>query len=256
MTTVIPSKKHIAQAFSRRAMRYNDTAFIQKHMLETCVGLIKKHDGNDSSLWLDAGCGIGTLGTILENEKIPVKLISSDIAFGALQNPQNRFPVCADLESLPFHDNIFSGVVAASVMQWLYNMDGGITEIARVIRQDGYFVYAAFLSGSFCELLQLRDSRQLASPVRYVDELELSSMIENAGFDIIEFSTEKQTHTFSTAWDVLRYFSDLGSTAQNGKRLSKQELMLLCREYEEKYSTTNGVSLSCVLGCGIAQKRK
>jgi len=256
MTTVIPSKKHIAQAFSRRAMRYAGTAFIQKHMLKTCVGLIKKHDGNDTSLWLDAGCGIGKLGAMLECEKIPVKLISSDIAFGALQNPQNRLPVCADLECLPFHDNMFSGVVAASVMQWLNNIDGGIAEISRVTSQNGYFIFAVFLSGSFCELLQLRDSRQLASPVRYVDELELSAMIGNAGFDIVEFTTEAQSHTFASAWDVLRYFSDLGSTAQNGKRLSKQELMSLCREYEEKYSTTNGVSLSCVLGCGIAKKRK
>jgi malonyl-CoA O-methyltransferase len=256
MTIQIPSKKQIAMAFSRRASRYGANAFVQKIMLESCVGFIKRCSAEETK-WLDAGSGIGMFNDILQAGNFGAEIISLDIAFGALEINRNLVAVNADMEKMPFSNGVFDGVVAASSLQWIDNIKSVIEEITRITVKNGLFVFALFENGSFFELYEIMSGCGIPVPVRYHERLSFERLLKNSGFDILEFKSEKKTVYFSSAREILRYFSNIGATATAAPRLKRQrpEIEAICSEYEKKFSTDKGFPLTVVTGCGIAGKR-
>jgi malonyl-CoA O-methyltransferase len=259
MQVIIPSKKLIARSFSRRASRYCSSAFIQRRLLNRCVELMRK-SGLIGRHWLDAGSGAGMLAGMLPHENPELKLWSSDLSFAALKmvNARNTgasFSVQSDIEYMPFKNGSFDGIVISSVLHWLEDARECVEELARILRPGGTIIFAAFLSGSFYEVGILRERKNLPVPVRYVDEDKIKSLIKNSGLDLMDFTSRKEVYYFPSAWEILKYLSDIGSTAVRGKRMTRSALAAFCREYEERFMTTKGVPLSCFVGWGRAEKR-
>jgi ubiquinone/menaquinone biosynthesis C-methylase UbiE len=258
MIVAIPPKKLIAQSFSRRAVRYRSSAFIQRHILKQCVELMQE-TGLSGRSWLDAGCGADLLGELLEGDLSALKLFRTDLAFGSLklinaQKTGTLFSAQSDMEYLPFKTGTFDGVLVSSVLHWLEDPEKGLMELTRVLKQDGKVVFAVFLKGSFFELGELRRKRNLAAPARFIDDIQMKVMVKKCGLEILDFSSTHDVCYFHSAWEILKYLSDIGSTATNGKRFSRSGLIALCDDYENEFGTAQGIPLSYYVGWGIAKK--
>jgi malonyl-CoA O-methyltransferase len=259
MNVVIPSKKKIAMSFSRRASRYCPNAFIQRRILERCVELVET-SGLSHLSWLDAGCGAGLLGTMLDEKNITPDLYRTDLAFESLKSASANkkgmsFSVQSDIEYLPFKTGAFDGIVVSSVLHWLADPLRGLKELARVLKPDGRVVFAVFLEGSFHEVCVLRQRINLAVPVRFADDMKMNLMMKECGLETLDFSTQSEVCYFHSACEILKYLNDIGSTAISGRRLSRSGLMAFCEEYETLFRTNQGVPLSYRYGWGIAKKR-
>jgi SAM-dependent methyltransferase len=257
MIPQIPSKKHIAAAFSAKAKGYRSGAFIQHRILCMLVPHIEA-SGRFDAPWLDAGCGEGGLGAMLKEKKVPAKVVRTDLAFGTLRlargNPTHCLPtVQSDIEALPFASCAFGGVVASSVLHWI-NLAKGVSEINRVLAPEGHFVFSMFLNGSFSQLIAVRQKHGLTMPVRFIDRNEFEAALASGGFVDIHIETLLEEYYFPSAFHVLKYMSAIGSTAVSGKRLSRMEIALLCGDYEDMFFGPKGAPLTVNAAIGIAKK--
>jgi malonyl-CoA O-methyltransferase len=252
----IPSKKHIAAAFSAKAKGYRSAAFIQHQILCRLVPLIEASDRLDLP-WLDAGCGAGDLGSLLKEKKVPVNLVRTDLAFGTLLSNSKGIhrstAVQSDIEALPFR-SMFGGVVASSVLQWLPRQDLGLREIHRALSPGGVMVFSVFLRGSFCQIFSLRQDRNLGIPLRLQSKDVFAGRMRAARFSSLRLATFEEEYYFPSALGVMKYMSGIGSTAVSGRRLLRKEILALCREYEERFATAKGVPLTVRIAYGTATK--
>ena len=214
--------------------------------------------------WLDAGSGAGMFNDLVGEAATGFKLFQTDLAFDSLKliNSQKKshrrrrsFAVQSDLEFLPFKNNTFQGSLISSVLQWLEAPEKGLREIVRTLKPDGKVVFAAFLTGSFFEVRLLREKRDLSVPVKFLDDSGIKDLMNTCGLEMVESSNISDVNYFHSAWAILKYLSDIGSSAVDGRRLSRAELLAFCEEYENRFGTDQGIPLSYRVGCGIARKR-
>jgi malonyl-ACP O-methyltransferase BioC len=260
MEIIVPAKKLIAQSFSRRSKRYCSSAAIQRDILAWCVSLMKK-SAVTSGKWLDAGCGAGMLGPMLEPDFSGLELFGMDIAFGSLRminarNAASTRSVLADIENQPYDNASFDGILVSSVLHWMEDPGIALREMARILKPRGTVVFASFLRGSFFELCTVREHLELSIPVRFIDGDSVCATITKSGFDLLEYTDRNQEYYFNSAWEILKYLSDIGSTVVSGKRLSRSGLLALCDEYEKRFRNGRGVPLTCSVGWGMAVKRE
>jgi SAM-dependent methyltransferase len=258
MDTVIPPKRLIARTFSKRASRYRETAFVQRRIVKRLARLIQKNMPSAALSWLDAGCGSGLLGILLEEKKIPLTLFQTDFALDTLKKlpPARPLAVQSDIEEMPFKNSAFGGVVSSSVFQWLDDAEKSAREICRVLVMDGSLFFSVFLENAFSQLVALRRKRGLNFPVRLFRLEEFTGLLKDAGFSDIKTETLHEEYYFPTGRDALKFLNDIGSTAVSGKRLGRSELFSLYRDYEDSFSTTVGVPLTVHIAYGSARKGK
>ncbi len=254
MIVQIPSKRCIAATFSAKANGYQEEAYIQKQILAMLVPLVKTA-GWLSLPWLDAGCGAGGMAGLLIDHKVPVRLMRTDLAYGMLRCRRSSGAVQSDIEGLPFKSGVFGGAVVASVLHWLADPSKGMGELHRILAAGGALVFAAFLQGSFAEIFSLRQERNLSVPVRLPSRDDFSALLAASGFDCRTYLSFAKQYRFASAMDALKYMSETGSTAVEGKRLSLQEIIRLCREYGERHNEPSGVPLSINVAYGLAIKK-
>ena len=111
------------------------------------LGLMKGVSG----LLIDAGCGPNPAMSIaLAREQPGRVMVGMDIGFGivrlarAVAERQGiRFlPIVADLEALPFRNDVFDGGVCDDTIEHLPDDRRGIDELARVLKHSGRMVIA------------------------------------------------------------------------------------------------------------------
>jgi SAM-dependent methyltransferase len=98
---------------------------------------------------LDVGCGAGAMllelhqrgWTAVGTDLSPAMIRNAGTLFAAHQTPKPLAAV-ADIEHLPYADNVFSVVICAGVIEYLERDDGVLKEIARVLQPQG----VAFIS--------------------------------------------------------------------------------------------------------------
>ncbi|HMD69067.1 MAG TPA: methyltransferase domain-containing protein [Chitinivibrionales bacterium] len=254
MIIQIPSKRRIAATFSAKANGYQEEAYIQKQILALLVPFVKTASGF-SLPWLDAGCGAGGMAGLLKENKVPVRLMRTDLAYGMLRCRRSPGAVQSDIEGLPFRDGVFGGAVVASVLHWLEDPSKGMGELFRVLAAGGALVFSGFLQGSFSEIFSLRQERNLSVPVRLPSRDDFSALLAASGFDCRTYLSFEKQYRFASAMDALKYMSETGSTAVEGRRLSLREIIKLCREYENNHSEPSGVPLSINVAYGLALKK-
>lgn len=253
MTSDLPSKRRIAAAFSAKANGYRTGAHIQRQILQKLVGVAECHF-RDNDRWLDVGCGAGVLTELLQEKRIPSRVIKSDMALGVLKQHNGSRAVQSDIDALPFADGAFGGVVAASVLHWLNDLSCGLAEIVRVLKSRGMLVFSEFTTGSFSEILSLRRERGLPVSVRIPSNNEFVTALESAGMRSAGYRAWSEQYVFATALDALRYLSTTGTSATAGRRLSRTEIVALCDEYEKRFGVDGGVTLSVNVLFGMASK--
>jgi ubiquinone/menaquinone biosynthesis C-methylase UbiE len=95
-------------------------------------------------LVLDAGCGPGTYGLIIADEKycdvigVDISVGNAKLAIARAKRQRCSFsPVVADLERLPFRNGSFDICLCAYILHHFPNISVPLRDIARVTKQEG-----------------------------------------------------------------------------------------------------------------------
>jgi SAM-dependent methyltransferase len=91
------------------------------------------------TVFLDAGCGTG-----LNLRNLPPGSVGLDLNPRNIALVEGRLPefkaVLGDIESMPFEDGAFEGVLCTEVLEHVPNPDSAVAEIWRVLKPGGVFI--------------------------------------------------------------------------------------------------------------------
>lgn len=148
----------VRSSFDRAAETYDEFAVLQT---EVCNRLLEKLDivKIKPQMILDAGSGTGVAIPALFERYKKAQLVALDISENMLgksaqQGSFFRTPhlVCADVERLPFEDDVFELVFSSLSMQWCNDLNAALTEVKRVLKPGGLFVFTTFGPDTLKEL--------------------------------------------------------------------------------------------------------
>lgn len=126
---------------------------------------------------LEIGCGNGKLW---ENRNIELRnreIFLSDISEGMIHEVRKKLGkdyncIVVDCQSIPFKDGYFDTIIANHVLFYIQNLDKGLSEICRVLKNNGIFycsTYGREHMKEITELVQSFDSRVELSQNRLFD---------------------------------------------------------------------------------------
>jgi geranylgeranyl reductase family protein len=142
----------VEAAYDQVACQYDAGDFLWKQVFAKSAWnhfeyLVKKLIPNDAVV-LDAGCGTGeSTKTVMRLAK-PKQIVGIDISSAMLNiareklsDPRVQFKK-SDMRQLPFADKSFDVVVSTWAIETLPNPKTAVQEFLRVIKDDGYVIYA------------------------------------------------------------------------------------------------------------------
>lgn len=127
---------------------------------------------------LEIGCGNGKLW---ENRNIDLRnreIFLSDISEGMVHEVRKKLGkdyncIVADCQAIPFKDGYFDAVIANHVLFYIQSLDKGLSEICRVLKDNGTF---------YCSTYGKKHMKEITELVQSFDsKVELS---QNSLFDI------------------------------------------------------------------------
>lgn len=148
------NKQSIAQSFSKAAKSYDNAAQFQRDVGDRLLTYMPK---DCASVVVDLGCGTGFFQRKLQ-EKYERPVIGVDIAEGMLNFAKqhsladNNCWLAADAESLPFANNSIDLIYSSMAVQWCQQLPLLFSEIKRVLKPGGKFVFSTLVEGSLAEL--------------------------------------------------------------------------------------------------------
>lgn len=122
---------------------------------------------------LDTGCGIGNFVDIFPNSFY----VGVDFSLPALRELRNKYHknvVLADVQNLPFKDNIFSFINAVEVLQYMDDHSRFLSEIARVSKKGAHVVIVAPNPSSL--FWKIRQKIRGKSPLNFMNMKDLLSI--------------------------------------------------------------------------------
>ena len=247
-------KDRTKSSFSKSASTYNNIAELQFKIADILVSMLDK--SKCALRILDVGTGTGYLIDKLERIFPNAKIYAADIAFGMVKISSakkciNRTSFMqADAEFLPYKNDMFDILISNSVYQWMGNYSRGISELYRVIKPEGKFLFSMFGGETLCELgssfIEAHDTlgtQPNSHCIDFINDKKLANLI-NKFKDVCVQKITKRVY-YSEVVSLLTYLKSIGShnhlcSSTNG--LGNRKLMNKMKEvYTEKYSKNNKI---------------
>lgn len=204
----------IAKNFSRCAKTYDKAAVLQQaigkrliHRLE----LIKI----SPAIMLDLGSGTGFFSKALLQQYPQATLFNIDIAEGMLRyaNKPSSLSIAADGEFLPLKNNSVDFIFSNCMLQWSFNPQDILTEVHRVLKPEGLFLFSTFGPDTLKELKQSFLAFDPHSHVNlFMDMHDIGDLLLQADFTDPVMDIEYFTLTYK---NVLGLVQDLRQTGSN-----------------------------------------
>jgi SAM-dependent methyltransferase len=118
----------------------------------------------DPSRVLEVGCGTGDF-TARVRDALRGHLIAVDLSvrMAALTKARRIDALAADIQRLPFDDDVFEVVLANRVLYHVPDLDRGLREIARVLRPAGRLIVVTYSSTHLEEVGRLLERAMISS---------------------------------------------------------------------------------------------
>jgi len=250
-----PSSRKIGSTFGLKAQGYDQFTPFQSLLISELVECSSPIHSQLRTV-ADLGCGSGYFAKCSRDHSQQYTVIGLDIALASLKlaKPRNTTTIQGDINALPFKASSFDAVVAASVLQWISDIDNCITVVHDILKPDGYFLFAVFTEQSFCELNTAKQDLGIPVPVNLHNGLDFIVDLNSKQFNVCMSQTICQTFYFKTARDALKSISNYGATAMASEPLNRTMIKELCARYEHKFVSEKGVPLTYSAIIGYAQK--
>jgi len=241
----------IAARFSASSNTYDEVAVIQPMVVENVFKMIVSPRSIDQIL--EIGCGTGLLtGKIIQ--RFPSARIDAvDISAKMVMRSRTRLAAngrirwsVADVLDLP-ESVMYPLIVSSSSLHWISPISDGMTKLSRLLKRNGYLVFALMVHGTLGEL---RDARLRVAPQKppqgsLPSAPEVRQSLQYAGLCILEEFEETVRIHYPSASILLRRIHDQGLT---GGRVSasmlpmnRDELRHLVMDYDARYKSDKGV---------------
>ena len=212
-------KAHVLKNFNAAADAYDAIAVLQKTVAEQLLdrlNLIRV----DPARILDLGSGTGVGARLLNRQFRKARIVQLDFASSmlarAVANERRLFSrqsfVCGDAQFLPFASSCFDMTYSNLMLQWCNDLDAVITEIRRVSKPGGLFIFSSFGPDT---LYELRDSWSTADDRPHVNSFldmhDVGDALVKAGFENPVMEVEYFTLTYENVASLFRELKHLGA---------------------------------------------
>ena len=159
--------------------------------LKTLKPMLGKYSLSLSDIVLDAGCGYGLRSIEIGNE-VGCHVISIDLSLRCItsvyakRGKYNIDFIRADLQHLPFVDNLFDKIVSGDVLEHIPNVSTTLEEFYRVTRRTGmvFLLVPSYISEKLFSQLDNTYTRRIGH-LRTFKSVQLLSLVKSAGFSTL-----------------------------------------------------------------------
>jgi malonyl-CoA O-methyltransferase len=190
---------------------------------------------------LDLGCGTGFLTQVLATHCHHATLIALDLAQMMLETCREKVAekshyLCADAEKLPLRSQSVNAIFSNVALQWCYPIDEALSELQRVLANEGTLLFSTFGSDTLCEL---KAAWANVDDFVHVNDFytlgNLQSALENAGFVDITLKCTRYLRQYANVVELMHELKHIGAHNVNQTRsktlTSKKALKTLISTY-------------------------
>ncbi len=230
-------KLKISENFSRAAEKYDEHAQLQRTIAQNLILQSEGYVAQDSKI-LDIGSGTGFIAQILNQ-----RITQLDIALGMCKKSSAFSPaICADIENLPFGKEHFDAVYSSCSLQWPFNLENSLTEVHRILRNSGHFIFTIFGADTLKELKSAQLDSDISTRVNSFYNLEeIKVLLKKAGFQIIFYDNKHEMVNHDSAAELLRSIRNIGAgvTFSKSDSITKNKLVRLEDHYRKNFTSGN-----------------
>ena len=252
------TQRRVQQNFQRGFRKYNDNAYVQKHIAARLIDLFAQTTSLSSfQSVLEIGCGTGfltqelvqrlsvdhwTINDLVNESRVHIDPILNSSAWdflpGAIETIQ--FPKKYDL------------IASSSAIQWIADTPALLKCLSDSLNPGGWLILSSFGPEHFREL-QTFDTKPCLMSYIVCDDWR--TMLSN-DFDQIHIDQEMQVAKFGSVRNLLMHLRNTGVNANAQHQWSRQRLAAFELEYTRRFSDRDqNVCLTYAPVYIIAQKQ-
>ena len=254
-------KQQVARSFSRAANTYDSVAELQRRIGNRLLDFLP---AEPAEVVLDLGCGTGFFAKSLQAAYPHSRVIGLDLAEGmacyAAKYLSDHQWLCGDAESLPLADNSVDIIFSSLAIQWCEDNKALFSEVFRVLKPAGHFVFSTLGPNTLHELRQAwRKVDNHIHVNRFVERGIIDEAIAGAGFcSTYQTSEENILLEYGTLKQLTRELKALGAHNVNSGRQTgltgKQRIRQLIAAYDEQRNQQGELTATYQTWYGHVQK--
>ncbi len=236
--------RQVREAFNLAAKNYDDFALLQQTIANRLIESFEHIKIEPLSI-LDLGSGTGYGSRHLKQQFRKAQIYQADLSTEMLKKSRKQtsrffsknYFLCADANQIPFVKNSFDLVFSSLMLQWCNDPDAVFSEIKRVLKPGGVFLFASFGPDT---LKELRASWQQVDDEVHVnifaDMHDIGDSLIRNGMDAPVLNIEHIVLTYDECKQLMRELKNIGAhNINNGRRKTltgKQRLQKAIKYYE------------------------
>jgi malonyl-CoA O-methyltransferase len=262
MSVELINKQAIAKSFGRAASQYDSAAHFQRWVGSE---LSNKIPAKPVSSILDLGCGTGYFSDALCEQFPAAQYIGLDLSEDMvrysqkLRSTEQHAWLTADAESLPFKTDSLDLVYSSLSIQWCSNLRAMFSEVHRVLKVGGVFVFSSLVDGSLYELKRAWsevDSAQHVNEFAFIDDYKQA--LSGLGYSVTTLNVEEKVLRYNKVNELTRELRTLGAhniTAHRPTNMTgKQKLKQFVSAYESFRQSDGMLPATYQVLWGVLQK--
>lgn len=212
-------KARVRESFARAASTYEEHAVLQREVQERMLGRLDWVRMQPEQV-VDLGCGIGEALDHLSRRYRKARLAGVDFAPEMVARARRRGRwlrrpqvVCGDLEALPLAEQSFDLAVSSSALQWCASLDQAFTEVRRILRPGGLWMFTTFGPDTLRELraaFAAVDGGAGTHVNAFMDMHDIGDALVRAGFADPVMDQEALTLTYPDLTGLIRDLRGVG----------------------------------------------
>ena len=207
---LITTRKNIAKSFGSASNSYDVSARLQRFSGKNLMPWLPK---NKDLTVVDLGCGTGFFTDLLSSNYdtvIGFDISSSMLNYAKKKRASSIHWLEGDAHKLPFQDNSIDVIYSNLVIQWCDPLNVAITEILRVLKPGGCFIFTTLIDGT---LYELKSSWSEVDNDKHVIDFKQSTDLRSL------FNTSISTVAEETCQDVVLEYENVLHLARELKGL-------------------------------------